>query len=308
MTTFKVGNVTIRRIEEVLELGYPPEFMLVGFDPAMLDRHPIAADQRFYDKSSGRSWSSIHSWLLEIDGKTILIDTCSGNGKARALPIFQRFHMLDLPYLDNLAAAGISVEDVDIVFCTHLHIDHVGWNTRRDGDAWAPTFPNARYIFGRAEYEHWTGDGKGPQVFPENAAVIEDSVLPIAEAGMMELIDAGEEIMPGLRVEAAPGHTKDQLIVKYESDAGSFVISADVLHNPVQVYEPFVTSRFCEYPDLAEQTRRNLLAYCAERDALLLPMHFGAPHAGRIARTASGYEFLPETAVDETIKRDLSQT
>ncbi|PWV95781.1 glyoxylase-like metal-dependent hydrolase (beta-lactamase superfamily II) [Hoeflea marina] len=296
MTTFRVGNVTVRRIEEVLELGYPPEFMLVGFDPAMLARYPVAADSRFYDSASGRSLSSIHSWLVEIDGKTILIDTCSGNGKARALPIFQRFHMLDLPYLDNLAAAGVSVEDVDIVFCTHLHIDHVGWNTRRDGDRWVPTFPNARYIFGRAEYEHWTGDGKGPLVFPDNAAVIEDSVLPVAEAGMMELINAGQEIVPGLRVEAAPGHTMDQLIVKYESADGCFVISADVLHHPVQVYEPFITSRFCEYPDLAEKTRRDLLAYCADRDALLLPMHFGAPHAGRVARTATGYEFRPETA------------
>ncbi len=300
MTTFTVGNVTILRIEEVLELGYPPEFLLVGFDPSMLERHPVAADARFFNRESGQSWSSIHSWLLKIDGKTILIDTCSGNGKARALPIFKRFHMLDLPYLDNLAASGVAPEDVDIVFCTHLHIDHVGWNTRREGDDWVPTFPNARYIFGRGEYEHWTGDGKGPQVFPENAAVIEDSVLPIVQAGMFELIDAGQEIVPRLRVEAAPGHTKDQLIVKYECGDGNFVISADVLHHPVQVFEPSVTSRFCEYPDLAEKTRRELLAYCADTDALLLPMHFGAPHAGRVARTATGYEFLPELAADET--------
>jgi glyoxylase-like metal-dependent hydrolase (beta-lactamase superfamily II) len=308
MAAFKVGNVTIRRIEEILELGYPPEFMLVGFEAAMLHRHPVAAESRFYDQCSGRSWSSIHSWLLDIDGKTILIDTCSGNGKARALPIFKRFHMLDLPYLDNLAAAGISVEDVDIVFCTHLHIDHVGWNTRRDGDNWVPTFPNARYMFGRTEYEHWTGDGKGPLVFPENAAVIEDSVLPITKAGMAELIDAGQEIVPGLQVEAAPGHTKDQLIVKYESDDGNFVISADVLHHPVQVYEPFVTSRFCEYPDLAEKTRRELLAYCADTDALLLPMHFGAPHAGRVARTETGYKFLPEQAADTIAERRVAQS
>ena len=106
-------------------------------------------------------------------------------------------------------------------------------------------------------------------------------------------VDDGDEIVPGLRVEAAPGHTLNQLMVKYQSPTGSFVISADVIHHPVQVYEPHVTSRFCEYVDLAEATRRKLLDYCADNDALLMPMHFGAPHAGRIFRTDDGYGFAP---------------
>lgn len=295
MTHFKVGDAVVRRIEEVLQLGYTPEFMLRDFDASMLDRHPVAGDPGFIERESGRYWSSIHSWLITLNGKNILIDTCSGNGKARALPIFQRFHMLDFPYMENLARAGFRPEDIDVVFCTHLHIDHVGWNTHAVNGEWVPAFPNARYVFGRKEYEHWTGDGKGPEVFPENVAVIEDSVLPIVAAGRAEFIDDGDEIVPGLRVEAAPGHTLNQLMVKYEAPGGGFVISADVIHHPVQVYEPQVTSRFCEYVDLAEQTRRKLLDYCADNNALLMPMHFGAPHAGRIFRTDGGYGFAPET-------------
>ncbi|TYR30536.1 MBL fold metallo-hydrolase [Mesorhizobium microcysteis] len=295
MAHFRVGDAVVRRIEEVSELGYPPEFMLRKFEPAMFERHPVAGGKTFFDAQSGRSWSSIHSWLVTLDGKNILIDTCSGNGKSRALPIFQRFHMLDLPFMENLAAAGFDPEDIDIVFCTHLHIDHVGWNTRKVDGQWVPAFPNARYIFGRKEYEHWTGDGKGPSLFPENVAVIEDSVLPIVAAGKAEFVNSGDEIVPGLTVEEAPGHTLNQLMVKYESAGGNFVISADVVHYPVQVYEPQVTSRFCEHVDLAETTRRRLLDYCADNDALLMPMHFGAPHAGRIFRTDRGYGFSPVT-------------
>ncbi len=295
MKTFTVGAASVVRVEEVLEVGFKPSFLFPQFDPAVLDRDPILTSPNFMDAATGSVRSSIHSWLIRLDGKTILVDTCSGNGKSRALPLFKRFHMLDFPYLDNLAAAGVQPEDVDIVFCTHLHIDHVGWNTRADGDAWVPTFPNARYIFGKAELEHWT-TGDGPRVFPQNVDVIEDSVKPVLEAGMVELVEPGDTIAPGLTVEAAPGHTITQLILKYDDGAGhGFVVSADCLHQPIQVYAPELSSCFCEAPDAAETTRRRLLAHCADTGALLLPMHFGPPHAGHVVRDGDGYAFRPVT-------------
>lgn len=299
MTAFQVGDFRIDRIEEVLEPGYPPEFMLRGFNQEMFAQHPDAATGQFYDRATGKSWSSIHSWLIRGKGLTILVDTCSGNGKARALPVFERFHMLDLPYLDNLAAAGVRPEDVDIVFCTHLHIDHVGWNTRGEGDAWVPTFPNARYLFGDEEFAHWAPGGKGREVFPDNVPVIEDSVMPVIEAGLVEFVSAGDEIAPGLQTVAAPGHTMTQLMLRHDAPDGGFVISADVLHHPIQIYEPHVTSRFCEDITAAETTRRALLAHAADSGALLLPMHFGAPHACRVTRTASGFAFTPATPLSE---------
>lgn len=293
MKAFKVGHASIVRVEEVLEVGFEPSFLFPGFDPSVLERDPILTSPNFLDAASGRVRSSIHSWLIRLGGKTILVDTCSGNGKSRALPLFQRFHMLDFPYLDNLAAAGVRPEDVDIVFCTHLHIDHVGWNTKADGDKWVPTFPNARYVFGKAELEHWT-TGDGPRVFPENVDVIEDSVRPVLDAGMVDLVEPGDEIAPGLRVEAAPGHTITQLILSYDDGEGhAFVCSADCLHQPIQIYAPELSSCFCEAPDEAETTRRRLLSHCADTGALLLPIHFGPPHAGYVVRTGDGYAFQP---------------
>ncbi len=292
MTTFTIGNASVTRIEEVLEKGFRPSWLLPGFDAEIIKRHPILAQPNFYDASEDRVMSSIHSWLLRIDGKIILVDTCSGNGKTRALPLFQRFHMLDLPFIDNLVKEGVRPEDVDIVFCTHLHVDHAGWNTKLEDGGWTPTFPNARYIFGKAEYNHWTS-GKGPELFPENIQVIADSVTPVAEAGQMELIEDGEEILPGLRVELAPGHTVTQLILKYESAEGAFVISADCIHQPIQIYAPELNSCFCEDKEAARDTRRKLLNYCADRNALLLPMHFGPPHGGYVLRDGDGFRFEP---------------
>ncbi|WBU52981.1 MBL fold metallo-hydrolase [Paracoccus sp. SCSIO 75233] len=301
MAVFQVGDYRIQRIEEILEKGYKPEFMLRGFSPDMFDAHPEAATENFFDRETGRSWSSVHSWLITHGDTKIIVDTCSGNGKARALPVFQRFHMLELPYLENLADAGLSPDDIDIVFNTHLHIDHVGWNTRKEGDAWVPTFGNARYIFGRAEMEHWRPDGVGPRVFPDNIAVIEDSVVPCVDAGVVEYVDDGDEIYPGLRVEAAPGHTATQLVLKHDGPDGAFVISADILHYPIQIYEPHVTSRFCEDPHAAEKTRRELLEWAVEREALVLPMHFGRPHAAYIERRGEGYGFRPAESMSSII-------
>lgn len=299
MTRFQVGNATVERVEEVLEHGFEPSFLLPGFDPALFDEHPETATPNFYDRGSGRVVSSIHSWLIHVGGRTVLVDTCSGNGKTRALPLFQRFHMLDLPYLDTLGAAGVRPEDVDLVVCTHLHVDHVGWNTRRAGadDAWVPTFPNARYLFGRAEHAHWTTGG-GPEVFPENVDVIADSVTPVVEAGLAEFLDPGDEILPGLTVEAAPGHTPTQLVVKYDDGTGAFIVTADVLHQPVQVCAPHLSSCFCEDPAAAAATRRRILGEAAERGALILPMHFGPPHGGHVRRANGGHRFMPATPAE----------
>jgi len=200
LTKFQLGDVTVIRVEEVLEPGFEATFLFPGFDPALRERHPQLALPNFFHSDSGKLISSVHSWLIQLQGKTILVDTCSGNGKARALPLFRRFHMLDLPYLDNLRAVGVNPEDVDLVFCTHLHIDHVGWNTQAKDGKWVATFPNARYLFGRAEYEHWCEGGAGRALLPENVDVIRDSVDPVVEAGLVDLVEDGgalRALVPG---------------------------------------------------------------------------------------------------------------
>ena len=300
MLEYKVGPVAITRIEEVLERGFEPAQALPGFDPALFERVPQLAGPDYYDAASGKLMSSIQSWLIRLDGRTILVDTASGNGKARALPLFGRFHMLDGPWLDNLTRAGVRPEDVDTVVCTHLHVDHVGWNTRRDGDRWVPTFPNARYLFGRLEHEHWAEGGAGRRLFPPNIDVILDSVDPVVDAGLVDLIEDGDEIAPGFVAELAPGHTAAQLILKYRSGDACFVCSADVMNQPIQIYAPHLNSWFCEDSEAARATRQRLLAWCAETGALLLPSHFGWPHAGYVRRSGDGYAFEPATPLSRS--------
>ncbi|MFY7958758.1 MAG: MBL fold metallo-hydrolase [Elsteraceae bacterium] len=297
MVTMSVGDHQVSRIEEMLTPGFDPKFLLPDFDAAIFADHPRLQDANFWHAASGKVMSSMHSWLIRHRSSRgdliILIDTGCGNHKPRALPLFQRFHMLDLPYLDNLAAHGVRPEQVDLVICTHLHIDHVGWNTRLVDGRWVPTFPNARYIFGKREFDHWRGTGAGLSMLPENADVIADSVMPIVEAGLAEFVEDGARILDGIEVEDAPGHTAGQMLVKLTSGRDAVVFSGDVIHQPLQVFRPDWNSRFCEDGPAARATRRKLLAYCADRGALIMPAHFGAPHAGSVGRSGDEFHFKP---------------
>lgn len=293
MKTFKVGAHHVTRIEEMLTPGFTPDFLLPDFDSSIFDEHPVLSGSRFWDEASGKVMSSMHSWLIRDDKHTILIDTGCGNDKSRALPLFLRFHHLRLPYLDRLLEAGVRPQDVTLVICTHLHVDHVGWNTTLQDGKWVPTFPNARYVFSKREFEHWQSPTGGALVMPENMAVIADSVMPVIEAGLVDFIDSGSKIIDGLFFEDAIGHTAGHGMLKLESGLDAAVFPGDSLHQPMQVFRPDWNSRFCELPDAARLTRRSILDYCSERNALLLPAHFGAPHGGYVKRSASGYGFLP---------------
>jgi glyoxylase-like metal-dependent hydrolase (beta-lactamase superfamily II) len=290
--TFKIGSYHVTRIEEMLTPGFTPGFLLPDFDAQVVLEHPILAGERFWNSASGKVMSSMHSWMIRDDRHTILIDTGCGNDKSRALPLFQRFHQLHLPYLDHLRAAGVEPEDVDLVVCTHLHVDHVGWNTRLENGRWVPTFPNARYIFSRREFDHWQSP-VGAAAMPENIAVIADSVMPVVEAGLVDFIDDGSSIVDGLVFHDAFGHTAGHGMLKLESGHDAAVFPGDSLHQPMQVFRPDWNSRFCESPQDARTTRRGILDYCHDRNALLLPAHFGSPHGGYVQRSANGYRFRP---------------
>ncbi|WP_205042308.1 MBL fold metallo-hydrolase [Rhodoligotrophos defluvii] len=289
----RIGEVSVARIEEMLTPGFDPAFLFPAYSPALLEAFPILKSPNFLDPASGKLMSSMHSWLLRVGDDVVLIDTGCGNHKHRAPAAFQRFHMLNLPYLDRLAAAGVAPEDVTYVINTHLHVDHVGWNTVLIDGRWVPTFPKARYIFGAREYANWTSDGRSLRAQPEGGPVITDSVMPVVEAGLVDFVEPGDRLLGVITFDAAPGHTDGQLNIRVESNGEMGIFTADVLHQPMQIVCPTLNSRFCEDNERAPATRARLLNMAAEANAILFPQHFGAPHAGYARREGAGFAFEP---------------
>jgi glyoxylase-like metal-dependent hydrolase (beta-lactamase superfamily II) len=278
-----------RRIEE--QLGFasrPPEQCLDGFERETLARHLHWLVPHHYSPEHDLLVTSIHSWLIRTAHHTILLDSCAGNHKDR--PGFSRFHQLNTPFLQRLRTAGVQPEEIDIVLCTHLHADHVGWNTMLVDGRWVPTFPNAKYLFSRTENE--LGD---PRVNPaadadlQRGGAYRDSVLPVIEAGQSVLVDGNHAIEDALTIVPAPGHTVGHIALWLANSAGRAVFAGDVLHHALQIHAPHWNSKFCELPDVARTTRRLMMEQSVESGATLFPGHFGAPHVTRPLATATGF-------------------
>lgn len=292
MQTWTIGDATVTRIEE--QVG-PNDVVAGEFLPALVrerfDRHLSWMVPVHYDPARDRLITSNHSWLIRIGGRTILLDTCAGNHKER--PWLPRFHRLETPFLERLQAAGVSPGQVDIVLCTHLHADHVGWNTRLENGRWVPTFPKARYLYSRVEDERWNpevGDRRASN--PARARVYDDSVSPVIAAGQAVLIETEHAIDERLTVKPAPGHTPGQVLLDMRDGGDAAIFCGDVIHHPVQVYEPSWNMRSDEQPADAYATRMRVLEHCAESGSLLFPTHFAAPHV--VAVTRAGDDFVPK--------------
>ncbi|GAA4855631.1 MBL fold metallo-hydrolase [Saccharopolyspora rosea] len=284
MQEIVLGDVTITRVVEY----HGP----VGMSPATF--FPDAPEQAWRDEAS---WlvpdflepagdmcvSAIQTWVLRSEGRTILVDTGVGNHKERRTP---KWHHLNTDYLANLAEAGVRPEDVDLVINTHLHVDHVGWNTRLDGDSWVPTFPNATYLMPRPDFDFWN-PANGQERGDRN--VFDDSVTPVHEAGQVQLWEDGHTIDGNLRLELAPGHTPGSSVVVLESGGDRALFVGDLLHTPLQIVAPDVNSCFCEDPAEARATRRRLLGRADDTNALVLPAHFGGHGAAEVVRDGDGF-------------------
>jgi len=287
METWQVGGATVTRIEEQLgTVRMTAGEFLVGFERAAFERHLGWMAPEHYAPAEDRLISSMHSWLVRTGRHLVLVDGCCGNDKER--PFNPRFHRLGTRYLENLRAAGVAPEEIDIVLCTHLHADHVGWNTRLENGRWVPTFPNARYLFSDREDARWNPARNGA-LEPARALVYQDSVLPVVEAGLATRLEGEHAIDDALLVEPAPGHTPGHVLLKLLSGGARGLFCGDILHHAVQVYEPGWNSAFCEDPDAARRTRRRVLEHCADERALLFPTHFGRPFVTAIERAGDGF-------------------
>jgi glyoxylase-like metal-dependent hydrolase (beta-lactamase superfamily II) len=280
MKPIRLGNIEVQRIEEMIWTISPrflfPQLTYDDFEPYRdwLVPHFSTAELKFR--------LSIHSFLVRTPHHTILIDTCIGNCKQRAL---DAWNDLSSPYLDNLTAAGVRPQDVDYVFCTHMHVDHVGWNTRLDNGRWVPTFPNARYLFHRREWEHWRETTDQYQ-----APVVQDSLLPVVDAGLADIVETDYIIEDGIRLLPTPGHTPGHCSVHLGagSDADA-VITGDMIHHPAQIAAPHWPTRACSDPQLAVQTRSEFVRRYADSATLILGTHFAPPTALRIVAHSDGF-------------------
>jgi glyoxylase-like metal-dependent hydrolase (beta-lactamase superfamily II) len=228
MTIWNIGSVAITRVEEQLGItNQPCEKYFRNFERDVLERHLDWLAPDHYSIQHDRFVTSVHSWLVRLGGLTILIDTCGGNHKDR--PWTPRFHQLDTPYLQRLRAAGAKPEDIDMVLCTHLHADHVGWNTMRRDGRWVPTFPNAKYLFSRTDDAYWDVRKNSAMAADPRHMAYEDSVLPVVQSGQAVLVDDGYNITSKLSVEAAPGHSPGHVLFNLADGGRRAVCFAETL-------------------------------------------------------------------------------
>lgn len=289
MRHWKIGNAVVTRVEEQLGHGsFPPEQYFTGFEREVLERNLAWLVPNHYVPEADALITSVHAWLIRTDRHTILVDSCAGNHKDRHW--WPRFHDLDTPFLERLAHAGARPEQIDFVLCTHLHADHIGWNTQLQDGRWVPTFPNATYLFSRTEHDHWDPRQHLDDADdPHRRIAYADSVLPVIDAGQARLVDGPHAIDDELLIEPSPGHTPGHVLLKLLHPEGGAVFCGDVLHHPLQIHAPHWNSQFCANQVQARSTRRRVLEHCAEHGALLLPTHFGAPHVAAVDEVGDGF-------------------
>jgi glyoxylase-like metal-dependent hydrolase (beta-lactamase superfamily II) len=286
MHTLTLGEVAISRIVEIGRSAFPTAQMLPESDAGRVAQHHRWMKPHFWDDVTGDLGSRIQTWIVRTPEHTVLVDTGVGNDKERHETAL--WNHLRGGYLDDLRAAGVTPEQVDLVLCTHLHVDHVGWNTRLVNGRWVPTFPKARYVFAGGEWEFWRHEHEAGR---EKSGCIADSVVPVVEAGQAVMVDGTYRIDPWLSYEPWIGHTPEHVGVRVHTRAGDAVFSGDLMHRVVQVAEPQWSSIFCYDARQAAETRKAFVERHAASGDLVLPAHF--PHPGRIVRDNGGHRFEP---------------
>jgi glyoxylase-like metal-dependent hydrolase (beta-lactamase superfamily II) len=295
METLRVGDVTIAGIVERDGPWRTPEAMFPAYDPERGRRHLAEMPPYVFDPVSGMMVIRYQTFVVRTPRHVILVDTCTGEDKGYGPPM----DFPKQPWLDGFRAAGLRFDDIDYVFCTHLHIDHCGWNTRLVNGRWVPTFPQAKYIFHRGEYAAWeAADAKGEERPGGAGGVWRMNCRPVVEAGQALLVDDAYTLDDTMWLTPTPGHAPCHCCVNIRSRGQRAVVTGDLMHHALQCREPAWSTIFDWDPAEAERSRRRFLGSVAGTDTLLLPIHFPGPTAGHV--TADGdafrYRFLGEAA------------
>ena len=279
MNIWQVGQVKITRVIE-MEVAGGTKFILPQATPEEVLKMPWLIPH-FADED-GKLIMSIHALLIETPSHKMIVDTCIGNDKERNIPSWSN---LQLPFLEDLQIAGSDRMEIDVVMCTHLHVDHVGWNTMLVDGEWVPTFPNARYLIGKKEYEYWDNADPGEL----NGGVMEDSVRPVFEAGLVDLVEMDHQVCKEIRFEPTTGHTPGHVSIHISSQGQEALITGDCIHHPCQI-EKLDWASSADYDQSASTaTRRDLMARYADQNILIIGTHFATPTAGYLKSNGSDF-------------------
>jgi glyoxylase-like metal-dependent hydrolase (beta-lactamase superfamily II) len=275
MKTWRVGRVEITRLVEVWKWEDDIGMALEGAGPSVVLAHPWLLPDHATPR--GRMFINFQAFVLKVGERRIMVDTCVGADREREFPVFTRMRT---SFLQDLGSIGIAPTDVDTVLCTHLHFDHVGWNTRLVDGRWVPTFPRARYLFSRKEYEHWLKlrDSGGYHAINH----LRDAVDPVVEAGLVDFIAHDHRISAEIRLLPTPGHTPDHVSVHIDSEGEQAVITGDVMHHPIQVAMPAHPATFDMDKKMGASTRVEFVKRFQDKPVLVIGSHFADPGAGYI--------------------------
>jgi glyoxylase-like metal-dependent hydrolase (beta-lactamase superfamily II) len=280
---WRIGRVAVTKIVE-LEVTGGSRFILpqATYDEIL----PIEWLRPHFADERGRLKMSIHALVVETPERRIIVDTCLGNDKEnRRIPTWNK---LQGPFLADLAAAGFERHSIDTVLCTHLHVDHVGWNTMLVDGKWVPAFPNARYLMGRREFEHWTQESEREDM----DFVLADSVMPVFEAGLVDLVDSDHRLCEEVSLVATPGHTPGHVSVQIASEGERALITGDFMHHPCQIARPEWSSAADSDPAAARATREAMLNRLCETPVLVIGTHFAGATAGRVVRDGDAFRLV----------------
>jgi glyoxylase-like metal-dependent hydrolase (beta-lactamase superfamily II) len=278
---WKIGDVKITRVVES-EGPWDGTMILPNGTPENVQKesdwlYPIFTDE------NGKLRMTIQALVIESQGKRIIVDTCIGNDKVRSMP---EWNKLQLPFLQDLQKIGSPRESIDSVICTHLHIDHVGWNTMLKDGKWVPTFPNAKYLIGGTEWDFFSHAAD-----PFLKDPVDDSVLPVMAEGMSELVDDGYRITDEVWLESTPGHTPGHFAVRIASKGQNGVITGDLMHHPIQCRYPEWDDNFDIDGPMAKKTRRAFCERYADSGVLVFGTHFALPSPGKISKEDDSFRF-----------------
>jgi len=288
----RIGEATVTNVTELIGPTHDPARVFADLPRQEFETLVPRLEPHHYARGNDRLIVGIQIWIVHLGDEIIVIDGGIGNHKPRGLPRFDQLNTMVPAWFE---AAGAPFDKVTQVINTHLHSDHVGWNTVADGNGgWQRTFPNARYLMPRRDWDYWKDVLAKTGGVGESEALV-DSVVPLLEGDQVDFYDEGYEFAPGLVARSARGHTPGQMRLDLSSNGEKGIFCADIFHSPLQILRPEFNTPFCIEQDMAYRTRKAFLDEVADKDILVMPCHFGYPHCCTVTfATDGGFDFVPE--------------